>query len=76
MEYRIFKTGLRYSFYLSRYLDQETANLCEGTFSVFESNCHLLPVYPLIGRGNPAKCLAQRHSKRTCWPIPHIPLLC
>jgi len=49
---------------LSSYLDQETANLSKETFSVFESNCHLfLPVYPLIGRGNPVKCLAQGHNK-------------
>jgi len=42
----------------------------EGTFLVFESNCHLLlPVYPLIGRDYPVKCLAQRHNKRTCQPI-------
>jgi len=66
---RIFYIGLRYSF-LSRYVDQETANLSEGTFSVFESNCHLLlPVYSLIGRGNPVKCLDQRHNKRTFRPI-------
>jgi len=38
----------------------------EETFSVFESSCHLLlPVQPLKGRGNPVKCLAQGHSKRT-----------
>jgi len=55
---------------LSRYLDQEKANLSEGTFSVFESNCHLLlPVYPLIGRDNPVKWLAQRHNKRTFRPV-------
>jgi len=44
----------------------------EGTFSVFQSSCHLLlPVYLLthLGRGNPVKCLAQRHHKRTCRPI-------
>jgi len=30
----------------------------EGTFSVFESSCHLLlPVKPLKGRGNPIKNL-------------------
>jgi len=53
--------------YLSKYLDQETANLSEGTFSVFESICHLLlTVYSLIGKGKPVKCLAQRHNKRTC----------
>jgi len=28
----------------------------------------LLPVFPLLGRGNPVKCLAQRHNKRTCRP--------
>jgi len=29
---------------------------CEGTFSVFESNCHLLqPEYPLIGGGNKSR---------------------
>jgi len=38
-----------------------------GTFSVFESNRHLfLSDYLLIGRGNPVKCLAQRHNKWTC----------
>jgi len=47
----------------------------EGTFSVFESNCHLLlPVYPLIGsRGNHVECLAQGH-KQTCRPISTLPL--
>jgi len=55
---------------LSRYLDQETANLSKGTFSVFKSNCHLLlPVYPLKGTGNPIECLVQKHNKRTCRPI-------
>jgi len=38
----------------------------DSDFSVFESNSHLLlPVYPLIGRGYPVKCLAQRHNKRS-----------
>jgi len=36
----------------------------EGTFSIFESSCHLLLlVYPLKSRGNPIKCLAQGHNK-------------
>jgi len=42
----------------------------EGTFTVFESSCHLLlPVWSLKGRGNSIKCLAQGHNKRTCRPI-------
>jgi len=50
---------------LSRYLIEETANLSDVTFSVFESNCHLLlSVYPLIGRGNPAKCRAQNTTSQ------------
>jgi len=48
----------------------------EGTFSVFESSCHLfLPVLPLKGRDNPIKCLAQKHNKRTCRPISTLTLL-
>jgi len=39
----------------------------EGTFSVFESSCHLL--LPVKSRGNPVKCLAQGQNKRTCRPI-------
>jgi len=49
--------------------------ICQGTsatrgqrsdLSVFESSCHLLlPVWSLKGRGNPVKCLAQGHNKRT-----------
>jgi len=45
----------------------------EGTFSVFESSCHLL--LPVKGRGNPVKCLAQGHNKRTCRPIFKLTLL-
>jgi len=52
----------------------------EETFTVFESNFHLLlPVWPLIRRGNPVKCLAQRQNKRTCHLqiyLHTIPLLC
>jgi len=48
----------------------------EVNFSVFESSCHLLlPVQPLKGRGNPVKCLAQGHNKRTCRHISTISLL-
>jgi len=62
LEY-VFKIGRRYSF------------ICQGTSTKrqrsnlfdLESNCPLLlPVYPLIGRGNPVKCLAERYDKRTC----------
>jgi len=58
--------------------------ICQGTsirrqrvtFSVFESSCHLLlPVKPLIGKGNPVKCLAQGHNERTCRPISTLTLL-
>jgi len=40
----------------------------EETFSVFESSWHLLlpPVKPFKGRGNPVKCFAQGHNKRSC----------
>jgi len=45
-----------------------------GTFSVFESNCHLfLPVYPLLGIGNPIKCLAQRHNNELAGLSAHNP---
>jgi len=38
----------------------------EVTFSFFESSYSmLLSVYPLKGRGNPVKCLAQGHNKRS-----------
>jgi len=48
----------------------------EMNFSVFESSCHLLlPVLPLIGRGNHVKCPAQGHNKRTCRPISTLTLL-
>jgi len=48
----------------------------EGTFSVFESSCHLLlPVEPLKGRGNPVKFLAQGHNKQTCRPVSTLTLL-
>jgi len=48
----------------------------EVTFAVFESICHLLlTVSPLKGRGNPIKCLAQGHNKRTCRPISTNPTL-
>jgi len=47
----------------------------EVTFAVFESSCYLLrTVSPLKGRGNPVKCLAEGHNKRTCRPI--FTLLC
>jgi len=43
----------------------------EGTFSVFESSCHLVLLITnltLKGRGNPVECLAQRHNMRACRP--------
>jgi len=49
--------------YLSRYLDQETAKW------PFRSSSHVATCYYQsnhIGRGNPIKCLAQGHNKRTC----------
>jgi len=43
---------------------------CEVTPAVPESSRHLSPpVPPPIGRGKPAKCLAQGHNKRTRRPI-------
>jgi len=48
----------------------------EVTLSIFESSCHLLlPVYPLKGKDNPVKCLAQGHNKQTCRPISTLTLL-
>jgi len=44
----------------------------EGTFSVFESSCHLLlPVYSFKGKSNSDKRLSQGHNKRTCWFVRH-----
>jgi len=52
----------------------------EGSFSVFESSCHLLlvtiPVYNTQrNRDNPVKCFAQGHNKRICRPISTLTLL-
>jgi len=49
----------------------------ERTFSVFESSCHLLYYQSNHSRvrGNPIKCLAQRHNKRTCRPVSTLTLL-
>jgi len=50
----------------------------EGTFSVFGLRIKLPPVTTSLttqGRGNPVKCLAQRHNKRTCRRIPTLTLL-
>jgi len=56
---------------LPRYLDQEKANLSEGTFSVFELNCHLLlAVYPLVGiKAIPVSALPKDTTSELCRPI-------
>jgi len=65
---RIFKVGLRYSFICQ---STSISELERRNLFGFESNClMLLPVDPLLGRGNnPVKSLVQRHNKRTCRPI-------
>jgi len=47
----------------------------EVTFAVIEQSYFgLLPIQLLKGRGNPVKCLAQGHNKRTCQPISTLSL--
>jgi len=44
----------------------------EGTFTVFDSSCHLLlPVQPLKGRGSPVKSLRKDATSELAGLFPH-----